>query len=422
MTRTIRLLLFVAASPWLAACGHDTLCPSDEVLCDGRCTTLATDLLNCGACGNVCSGRETCSAGTCRLGASAADLYLACYNTNEVRTANRDLVAVGAPVGLDAPPVGLAWANGELFAAAAGNGGAETVARITGDLATLHAEAVWKSNVPLPDIEFVTEHGGNLYLAHNSLGTLLVLSATGNVIEQHTFVAAGQPNPNPQGIAFAGDRAYVALQALNQLSVLDLSQLGTCPTPGSCITEVARIDLQPLASPGAQAMPARVAIVGSRAYVTLWNLASDFSLPAGGTGRLAAVNLASNAPDATANPGGPAGLVNLGPSCLDPADLGLQGSTLYVSCGAFVYPAIVGQGIVPIDVSGATPVVQPILPAPSDAAPGRLAFCSGNGYVADRNTGRVFRFDPAAGAVDGASLCPAGSGGFAYVADIACGF
>ena len=399
----------------------DSCAEGSQTSCDRACVDLTSDAWSCGACGRACGTGERCQAGSC-----AADLYLACYDTGDVRQATRDLAPAGTPLTVAPGPIAFAWSGGELFVASAQPGGAETVARIARDPPAVRASKVW-SDAAVPDVEYLAAHGGLLYLAHNSLGTLLVLSPSGAVVEEHAFVGASDPNPNPLGIAFAGDRAYVALQASNELSVLDVSGVGICAAPGSCIHEVARVDLQPLASPGAQAKPARVAVVGGRAYVTLWNLDASFNPPAGSSGRLAVVDLASNALDASANPGGPAGLLDLGPSCLDPADAALQGSTLYVTCGAFDYSQyptvkILGQGIVPVDVSGPLPSVGSLLPAPVDAAPGELAFCSGSGYVGDRNSGRVFRLDPAAGAIDGVLLCPPSPSGFAYVADIACGF
>ncbi len=418
-----------------AACGAPEVCTtpaggkaicaaacadSSQTSCDRACVALSSDRWNCGACGRACGTGEQCQAGLC-----VADLYLACYNTGEVREATRELAPAGTPLPVAAGPIALTWSGQDLFVASAQPGGAETVARILRNPPQVRRDDVW-SDSATPDIEYLSSYGGKLYVAHNSQGTLLVLSPTGAVVEEHAFVPAGDPNPNPQGVAFANGRAYVALQSLNAVAVLDVSQVGTCATP-PCIHELARVDLQPLASSGANAMPARVAVVDGRAYVTLWNLDATFSPPAGSSGRLAVIDLATNTLDATANPGGPAGLVDLGTSCLDVADLALHGSTLYVTCGAFdysAYPAvkIVGQGIAQVDVSGPAPVLGSLLPAPADAAPGQLAFCSGSSYVGDRNTGRVFRLDPAAGAVDGAELCPRSSSGFAYVADIACGF
>ena len=421
---SVSLLLFS-----LAGCSKETLCPSDETLCDGACKALAFDPQNCGACGTACAAYQICSTGECQAGSAVADLFLACFNTNEVRAATRDLApSSGAPVKLTAGPAALAWLDGALFVASASYEGGEAVTRIAGTFPSLMGQQVWAPNpAPIPgDIEGLAGHGGYLYVAHTSVGSLLVLSPDGQVIVEHPFAGANEPNPDPQGIAFSGDRAYVALNASNEVAVMDVSSVGQCGPLGAC--EITRIDVHGLASPQANAMPSRIAVVGGRAYVTLWNLDPNFNPPPGSTGRLAVVDLASNTLDPSVDPGGPAGLVDLGPSCLDPADLAVLGSTLYVTCGAFDYgsgaiPTIVAGGIVPIDLSGPTPEVGAILPAPADAAPGQLAFCSGAGYLADRNSGRVFLLDPVLGAVNGVELCPKNTDtGFAYVSDLACGF
>jgi len=48
--------------------GADTGCPGGRTRCNGICQDLATDPLNCGACGVVCKVGESCSAGTCSSG------------------------------------------------------------------------------------------------------------------------------------------------------------------------------------------------------------------------------------------------------------------------------------------------------------------------------------------------------------------
>jgi DNA-binding beta-propeller fold protein YncE len=443
-----RSIAFVATSLALASlpgCRETLVCPEDQVACGGACVSLHVDPANCGTCGHACDPGEACGLGECRNaeandcgapdracalgercveGHCVAPLYLACFNTGEVREATHALLGVGVPVAVAPGPIGLAELLGELYVASAGIGGAETVTRIARDPPRVRAIPIWNSNAT-PDLQYLAAYGPYLYVSQSSLGKLLVLEPDGAVVEEHDFGAEGEPNPNPLGIAFDLDRAraYVALQARDEVAVLDLSSVGRCASPRACIRELARVDVSPLASAGAHAQPARIAIAGGRAFVTLWNLDDSWSPPAGSHGRLAAIDLETSALDASAGPGG---LVDLGADCLDPADVALDGTTLYVTCGAFDYSGfpevrIHGQGIVPVDLSGAAPAVRTILPAPQDTAPGELAFCSGGRYVGDRNTGRVFRLDPAAGAVDGALLCPP-SDGFAYVADLACGF
>ncbi len=434
-------LLALAAQP---GCRQTLVCPEGRVACDGRCVALAVEPAHCGACGRACGTGENCTLGECRSaavnhcgaedracgdgercleGRCVAALYAACFNTDEVQPATPTLSLAGPPVSVPPGPVALAQLGGELYVASARPGGAEKVSRIARDPPQVRAVALSWTSTATPDLQFLGAHEGYLYVSRASLGTLLVLRADGDVVEEHAFVGVGDLNPNPLGLAFSGDRAYVALNARGEVAVLDVSSVGSCASR-PCIQEVARVDVQPLASAGARAMPARIAIAGGRAYVTLWNFDDFWSPPAGSTGRLAAIDLDTNALDTSAGPGG---LVDLGAGCLDPADVALQGTTLWVSCGAFDYSAypdvrVHGQGIVPIDVSGDAPAVGALLPVPEGAAPGTLAFCSGGGYVADRNSGRVFRLDPDAGAIEGAELCPPASSGFAYVADLACGY
>ena len=56
------------------------------------------------------------------------------------------------------------------------------------------------------------------------------------------------------------------------------------------------------------------------------------------------------------------------------------------------------------------------------AAPGALAFCDGVGFAADRFSGNVLRFDPAARAVTSRGLvCAPPATGSSFVADVICG-
>jgi len=393
-------------------CAEDT-----QTACGGACVELQADAWNCGACGRACGTRERCAAGRC-----TADLFLACFNTGELREATSELAPAGVPLPVSVGPIGLAWQGGRLFAASSGYGYPELVSRISLDPPGARAETIWSTSLTA-DLEFLAARGGYLFLSHVSTKSALVLSPEGAVVAEHLFAGSQDENPNPLGMAFTGHTAYVALQASNQVAVLDLSALDAGPCAAdACLQEVKRIDVSALATEGARAMPSAILVHGARAYVTLWNLDERWQPPAGSHGRLAVIDTAANTLDAGVGAGGVTGAVDLGPGCLNPAGLAMNGTTLHVTCGAWGSSGIVGGAIVPVDLSGATPVVGAPIPVPADAAPGSLAFCGAAGYVGDRNSGRVFRLDPALGTVDRAEvLCPAAESGYAYVAGIVCG-
>jgi hypothetical protein len=401
-------------------------CATGQTACGRACVDLATHRQNCGACGRTCGSNERCTDGRC-----LADLYLACFNSDEVREATATLAAAGIPRRVAPGPIGLAWSGDLLAVASSRFGGAETLAAFRFDPPGVRRSTLLETSVASPDFEFLAEHEALLYASHSSLGTLLIVTPGGAVVDEVRFVPAGAPNPNPQGIAFdANDRAWVALAGSGEVVVLDVSQALACALgahPRPCAREVARLDLAPLASPGALPMPSRIAVTGGRAFVTMWNLDSYFNPPAGSTGRLAAISTGTLDFDA-AFAGTTNGLVDLGPGCLNPADVAFQAGKAWVTCGAFDYSnypsvAILAAGIVPIDLAGPVAQVLPMIAAAPAQAPGKLAFCGGTGYVGDRNSGNVALLDPVSpGTVlgSGVALCPA-SNGYAYVADIECG-
>ncbi len=384
---------------------------------------------SCGACQRSCGTNERCTSGRC-----VSDLYLACWNSDEVREATGALAAAGIPRPVAPGPIGLAWSGELLAVASAKAGGAETLSAFRFDPPGVRRSTLLETSFAAPDFEYLAAHEALLYVSHASLGTLLIVTPSGSIVDEVRLVPAGSPNPNPQGIAFdSGDRAYVALAGTGEVVVLDVSQALACALGAQsrpCATVLARLDLAPLASTGALPMPARIAATGGRAFVAMWNLDAYFGVPAGSTGRLAAISGSTLDFDATFA-GTASGVIDLGPDCLDASDVAAYGGKLYVTCGAFDYSnyptvTIQGAGIVPVDVSGAVAKVLPAVATPVDAqpvAPGKLAFCGSTGYVGDRNSGRVFLFDPASGSTTlgtGVELCPP-SNGFAFVADIACG-
>ena len=174
--------------------------------------------------------------------------------------------------------------------------------------------------VPNPDVQYLAAHASLLYLAHSSLGTLLVVTPTGKIVDEVRLAPAGDPNPNPQGIAFSGDKAYVALNSRGEVVVLDVSNVPACAFGAlapPCTRELARLDVQPLASPAANAMPSRVAVSGDHAFVTLWNLDDFYTPPPGSGGRLAVIDVATDTLDA-AFAGNTTAAIDLGPGCLEP--------------------------------------------------------------------------------------------------------
>jgi hypothetical protein len=396
-----------------------------QVACNRACVNLLSNSENCGACGRVCGSNEHCSSGRC-----LADLYLACFNTDDVREATAALEPAGVPLPVATGPGHLAWA-GDLLAVASATAAAETLGMVHFDLPRIGYTRVHDWTVGSgADIEYLAEHDGLLYVSRASLGTLLIATPQGAVVDQIRLAPVGDPAPGPQGIAFDGEHAFVALNAADQVVVLDVSGVPSCAsgtTLPPCTSELARVDVHPLASPPdasgspVSAGPTRIAVTGGRAYVALWNLAANWSVPVGSTGRLAAISTTTLDLDAafagTAN-----GLIDLGPDCLDPADVAVYGNLLYVSCtGAW---GAGGNGIARVDVFGSyTQLLPMILFADSNTAPGKIAFCGGTGYVGDQATGSVFLLDPASAATvlgSGVDLCP-NPGGFEYVPDIACG-
>ncbi len=317
-------------------------------------------------------------------------------------------VAIGAPVAVDSGPISLAWRGDTLWVANSISNTLHPMRLTANGLAADPTSPVVSVPVsgPFSDLEFLAERDGLLYVSNAAVGSLLVVDPTAA-----SPIVAEIPLGSfsfPQGIAFHGSKAYVALNGSNAVAVVDLV--------GRAV--IGNVDLSPLASPGAGALPSRLAVSGSRVYVTLWNLDLAF-LPAG-NGRLAVIDAVTDTLVPSVNP------IDLGSGCLNPAGIAAQGSTLWVTCGFFPYDAssaaaITGGAFVPVDVGGAVPVPGAAAPA-SLAAPGALAFCDGVGFAADRFSGNVLRFDPAARAVTSRGLvCAPSATGSSFVSDVICG-
>jgi hypothetical protein len=420
----------------LAACSLEKVCASDQRLCQDACVTPATDPANCGSCGNACGAGQVCTAATCVYGTALdcgalgrtcgsgercvsgdciADLYLACFDTNEVREATAALAPAGVPIATEAGPVAVTWLGDSLFVADSLN---NTVDELRFDPPAVRKVATMtipSGAVGYADLEFIAAGNGLLYVSNAAANVLDVLDPVAQTVVDEIPLGAGA---FPAGIFLAGAKAYVALNGTNEVVAVDVSASATCPSP-PCGTISKRIALPAaLASAGGSPMPARFGAAGGKLYVTLWNLKPDFT-PAG-NGRLAAIDLATDALVTTAG----SYPVDLGIGCQNPGDVAGSGEVLYVTCGFFPYAStatISGAGIVPVDVSSGTPVVGTGL-ALSANAPGPIAFCAGAVYAGDRASGAVLRYDPATNAVTATkALCPPPAGSAsAYVADLAC--
>jgi DNA-binding beta-propeller fold protein YncE len=415
---TARLASALLLATALAACKTEVVCTTAQVTCGGGCASLASDPANCGACGRTCGTGESCSAGLCCQGAQCPPaVYAACFNGSAVQGATADVAPVGAPVAVESGPIALAWRGTSLWVA---NSISNTLDRLRvsptglspdGALPTVTIPA----SGPFSDLEALAEWNGLLYVSNAAVGSLLVVDPSAALPIVAEIPLGGFSFP--QGMAFAGTKAYVALNGSSSVAVVDLVARRVVKT----------IDVSSLAGPGAgaSALPSRLLAVGSRIYVTLWNLDGSFA-PAG-NGRLAVIDTALDVLVPGVNP------VDLGASCLDPGGLAAIGGTVWVTCGFFPYTAtsaadITGAAFVPVDVSGATPVVgapvpaRDLAPVPAPFAPGAIAFCNGTAYVGDRFSGNVFAFDPVTRAVTDQGLaCAPTATGSSFVSDVACG-
>jgi DNA-binding beta-propeller fold protein YncE len=405
MTSRIAAALLLAAS--LAACKSEVVCTSAQVTCGGQCTSLASDPAHCGACDHACGAAETCSQGICCQGEDCLPaVYAACFNTDSVQGATRLLVPIGAPVPVMDGPISLAWRGAGLWVA---NCLSNTLSPMKVTPAGLSLDGAYPTvkitGSPPFDLEFLAERDGLLYVSNASVGSLLVVDplAMPSVLKEISFGTYSYP----QGIAFAGNNAYVALNGSNSIAVVDLTTR----------TMTKAIDLSTLVTGGGFALPARMVASGNRLYVTLWNLNAAF-FPAG-NGLLAVVDTTT---DELASPPNP---LDLGPGCENPAGIALLGGTAWVTCGFLPYGAtsttdIRGTAFVPVDVSTDAPVVGTAVPA-TGTAPGPIVFCNGKGYVGDRFSGDVLQFDPASRTIAGRGLvCPAISGMSSYIPDLTC--
>jgi hypothetical protein len=400
------LLLSAALALALAACDTKLVCADGQTDCGGRCVTLPA--------GADCS--------VCRDGACRADLFVACYWTNEIVPVTSALAAAAPSISTGgAGPQAIALSGGIAYAAT-GYPAASLVAAPLGATAPSLTTAL-----PGSDLSAVVAHGGALFVANAGVGTVEVLDPSGAILDE-VPLPHQKEFANPRSIAFVGSHAYVVLNSppsIQDLVRIDFSRLSACAAPdpaaptctdtaecaadrrcvaGACRVRCGDVDGEiPLAVSGAAdgaaiPSPEGIAAIGTRVVVPLANLENadvtcdgftfTWYLRPAGNGRLAVVDAAN---------GDALSIVDLGPGCKAPAEIAVDGSRAWISCGSMCFPDLAPGAVVPVDFSGPTPVVG----SATSIAPvvgGALAVCGAKGYVADvRKTGLVVPFDPATG-------------------------
>lgn len=414
-------------------------CDAGLAPCGRACADLDSDRFHCGACGAACAVGQTCSAGQC-----VAGVQVACGATDEVVPLTAALGAAGPARDVSPGPTALAAVDGLVYSASGFPAAAvDYLARDLRVTAPLH-------RVPLggSDLQGITAHGGALLVANSGVGTVVVLSPDGLVLDE-VPMPGQQSGPNPRSIAVVGSAAYVALGGSNDVTgqavaVVDLTGLPACladaapPACGAgnacdagrhcvdgacrlpCASLARTIDLKAVAgtfdAPGAP-FPSRALAVGTKVYVTLGNLKfadlgggfAGWFEPAG-HGRLAVIDTAA---------GEAVTVVDLGASCGNPGSLAVTGDRLFVACGSLSFSTAWPARLLPVTLTGAPAPGTALDPSP--VIPNGVVICGGVGYVPDMNSGLVRRFDPASGAFEApVGACPVGPFGFAYVSDLVC--
>ena len=242
-------------------------------------------------------------------------------------------------------------------------------------------------------------------------GTLVVFDpVTGRVVDE--VVLGDGSGVNPRGVAFVGDRAYVALYGTNpssggqEIVAIDFSGLAACTTP-PCGEIVGRISVLAAAGAGGLPFPSAVVARDTTVYVSLANLKLGqwgyYTDPAG-DGKLAVIDAARRTPCPSSTSARAAPTPARSPSS--------------ATCSGS--PAAGRGNLLPVDVSGTSPAPGAAVPA-GVCAPGKLAFCGESGYVTDQWSGTVVRFDPSGvEASASAVVCPTSEAGWAWAADVAC--
>lgn len=411
-------LVVITVSLLLAACGsEEKVCAPDQRLCSNTCVSLLSDARNCGACGNACGSGRGCSAGACvdcaaSPGVCTAEVLSACSiqgDIGQVRPLARDLTASGPPLPTDAAPVKFANASGKLFVA---NSVSSSISSITlsPPASTTGAAAIAIPSAPagFPDLEYLAAHGGYLWASNASTNTLVVVDPASGAVVDELPLPPGPFGSNPQGIDFVGAKAYLALNGIDSVAVIDVAKV-----PG--ISRTKTLDLS-IAVPGqVSAMPSRVLAAGKMVYVSLWGFDPvTFAPPVGSHGRLAVIDTITDT--VLAEP------VDLGSGCLNPGGMALDGTILWVACGFHAYNSaeVTGGALIPVELSGVKPILHFPIVLPTNAA-GSVAICNGRGYAGATESGTVLSFDPVnLKLLDTRLVCPAPAGKASYVSDVIC--
>jgi hypothetical protein len=415
-------------------------CPAGLTACGLACVDQQADRLHCGACGVACAEGQTCRGGACH-----SDVHVACGATAEIYPVTTALAPAGDPRLVSDGLTALTLLDGVLYSASGYPAAAVDLTPLDADV-TLPVAHVGLGG---SDLQGIAVHDNVVFVTNAGVGTLVILGLDGTTLDEIP-VGAQQTGPNPRGLAFVGQRAYVALGGSDDtsgqaLAVVDLAGLqacaaeaapvacgagGACASGRHCVDDRCRlpcgrfertIDLKVAGAydaPGAP-FPSRALAVGSKVYVTLGNLKfADFGggfagwFQPAGSGRLAVVDTARA--DAVS-------VVDLGASCGNPGGMALSGSTLWVACGSLSFAADWPARLLPVSLATAPAPGAPIDPSP--VIPNGVVICGGVGYVPDMSSGLVRTFDPATGAFgEPVEVCPLSGGPFpfAYVADVAC--
>jgi hypothetical protein len=423
------------ADAYCTTVGGSTSCevtaPEGYQACGRAYVDPLTDRLNCGTCGNACTSGQTCRAGLC-----GADVVVACYASGDVRAVTTDLAPAGAARLAGGSPTTLALLGSSVYSGNAYDSGV-TVFPLDDRLPSRTLL------VAGDDIEGLTPYAGTVLVANAGTNALTIVdptkSCTGLGCGVLDELALPGTAPNPHGVAVVGTTAYVSLygdgpngfgghaETTGQaLAKVDLSSLAACAagTAAHCGTVAdAVLDLTKVAGAfdeGGYPFPSKLAVRGSKLYVTLANLkladcgfGSGYCQPAG-NGKLAVVDTAD---------GDAVSIVDLTSACRNPGAISISGDQAWVACGSFTFSTEAPGAVVQVDLSGAAPVVVAAVDA-SSIVPGGLAVCGDHGYVADQGSGGVLRFTTADAVAEApVEVCPqVSSGGYswAWAADVAC--